>query len=168
MTRPVGPPPPLRPASRVPPERFQLPVERMREGYYSDKYFTRARDVLIGSGMNPQVTVQVFQKQSAWLGGVDEAIAVLKLCLTDGYSWDDIEVLALHDGDRVEPRVSGEAAHHRWHREDRRQCGGAARCNGAPSDHAAQRAGNRVEPVDRISDGERDEVAPVGHLVMHR
>lgn len=105
MTRSTtGPPPPLRPASRVPPERFQLPVERMREGYYSDKYFTRARDVLVGAGMNPQVTIQVFQKQSAWLGGVDEAIAVLKLCLADGHQWSDLEVLALHDGDKVEPR----------------------------------------------------------------
>lgn len=76
----------------------------MREGYYSDKYFTRARDVLKGAGMNPHVTVQVFQKQVAWLGGVDEAIGVLKLCLTDGYQWSDLEVLALHDGDTVEPR----------------------------------------------------------------
>ena len=83
--RPPGPPPPLRFSSRVPPERFQLPVDRMREGYYSDKYFTRAREVLAGAGRDPHVTVQVFQKQAAWLGGVDEAIAMLKLCLTDGY-----------------------------------------------------------------------------------
>jgi nicotinate phosphoribosyltransferase len=48
--------------------------------------------------------MQVFQKQRAWLGGVDEAIALLKLCLTDGYSWSDLEVLALVDGDVVEPR----------------------------------------------------------------
>ncbi len=99
-----GPPPPLRPASRVPPERFQLPVARMREGYYSDKYFVRTRDVLTAAGRNPHVTVQVFQKQAAWLGGVDEALAVLRTCLTEGADWKDLEVLALHDGDRVEPR----------------------------------------------------------------
>jgi nicotinate phosphoribosyltransferase len=46
----------------------------------------------------------VFQKQDAWLGGVDEAIAILKTCLTDGYRFSDLEMLALHDGDRVEPR----------------------------------------------------------------
>ena len=97
-------PPPLRSAARVPPERFQLPVDRLRQGYYSDKYFVRAREVLLRSGHNPRVTMQVFQKQRAWLGGVDEAIALLKLCLTDGYSWGDLEVLALRDGDRVEPR----------------------------------------------------------------
>jgi nicotinate phosphoribosyltransferase len=97
-------PPPLRPAERVPPDRFQLPVERMRAGYYSDKYFVRTRDVLLGSGRSPRVTVQVFQKQAAWLGGMDEAIAILKTCLTSGHHWADLEVRALHDGDRVEPR----------------------------------------------------------------
>lgn len=96
-------PPPIRPAARVPPERFHLPVERIRSGYYSDKYFVRTRDVLAATGRNPQVTMQVFQKQDAWLGGVDEAIGVLKLCLTDGYDWADIEVLTLRDGDRVAP-----------------------------------------------------------------
>src|SRR3954447_22602787 len=97
-------PPPLRTAARVPPERFQLPVDRLRQGYYSDKYFVRTREVLLHSGRNPRVTMQVFQKQRAWLGGVDEAIALLKLCLTDGYSWRDLEVSALRDGDFVAPR----------------------------------------------------------------
>ena len=102
--RPPGPPPPLRPAARVPAEQFQLPVERMRAGYYSDKYFVRTRDVLAASGRNPRVVMQVFQKQDACLGGVDEAIALLKLCLTDGYSWADLAVDALRDGDFVAPR----------------------------------------------------------------
>jgi nicotinate phosphoribosyltransferase len=96
-------PPPIRPPQRVPPERFHLPVERIREGYYSDKYFVRTRDVLARTGRDPRVTMQVFQKQSAWLGGVDEAIGILKLCLTPGYTWSDIEVRTLRDGDRVEP-----------------------------------------------------------------
>ena len=100
----TGAPPPLRPATRVPPERFQLPIDRMRQGYYSDKYFVRTRDVLVRAGRNPRVTMQVFQKQAACLGGVDEAIAILQLCLTDGWSWRDLEVLALRDGDFVEPR----------------------------------------------------------------
>jgi nicotinate phosphoribosyltransferase len=97
-------PPPLRPAERVPPDRFQLPVDRMRAGYYSDKYFVRARDVLSGAGRNPRVTMQVFQKHAAWLGGVDEAIAILKTCLTAGYAWSDLKVHALRDGDQVAPR----------------------------------------------------------------
>ena len=101
---PLTIPPPLRPPHRVPPERFHLPVERIREGYYSDKYFVRTRDVLARAGRDPRVTMQVFQKQHAWLGGVDEAIAVLKLCLSDRYSWSDIAVLTLRDGDPVQPR----------------------------------------------------------------
>src|SRR5262245_6948284 len=101
-----GVPPPLRPAQRVPPERFNLPVERIREGYYSDKYFVRTREVLALTRRNPRVTMQVFQKHHAWVGGVDEAIAILKLCLTTGYEWTDLEVRALRDGDTVEPYES--------------------------------------------------------------
>jgi nicotinate phosphoribosyltransferase len=104
MTATAAVPGPLRPAERVPPERFQLPVERLRDGYYSDKYFVRTRDVLAGAGRDPRVLMQVFQKQAAWLGGSDEAIAVLTLCLTRGYRWEDLDVRALRDGDRVEPR----------------------------------------------------------------
>jgi nicotinate phosphoribosyltransferase len=74
----------------------------MREGYYSDKYFVRTRDLLARTGRNPRVTMQVFQKKSAWLGGMDEAIAILKLCLSAGSRWSDLEVLALRDGDAIE------------------------------------------------------------------
>lgn len=99
----TGPPPPLRPEERLDPGIFHLPVERMRSGYYSDKYFVRAREVLLADGRDPVVTVQVFQKKHACLGGMDEAIAILKLCLTDGYGWEDLEVRALRDGDFIEP-----------------------------------------------------------------
>ena len=34
---------------------------------------------------------------------LEEAVAILKLCLTEGYDWDDLEVMALRDGDRIEP-----------------------------------------------------------------
>ena len=98
-----GPPPPITREERLDPEIFNLPVERMQSGYYSDKYFVRAREVLTADAYDPRVTVQAFQKKHAWLGGVDEAIAILKLCLSEGYDWSDIEVRALRDGDRVEP-----------------------------------------------------------------
>jgi nicotinate phosphoribosyltransferase len=75
----------------------------MRAGHYSDKYFLRTRDALVATGRNPRVTMQVFQKQAACLGGVDEAIAILRTCLTEGFDWRDLEVEALHDGDRVQP-----------------------------------------------------------------
>ncbi|TFG45936.1 MAG: quinolinate phosphoribosyl transferase, partial [Gemmatimonadales bacterium] len=84
---------------RLDPHIFNLPVEKMRAGYYSDKYFVRAREVLIADGYRPQVTMQVFGKQQALLGGVDEAIAILKLCAVE---WPELEVHALFDGDEVE------------------------------------------------------------------
>jgi nicotinate phosphoribosyltransferase len=85
---------------RLDPHIFNLPVEKMRSGYYSDKYFVRAREVLLADGYRPRVTMQVFGKQHAFLGGVDEAIAILKLCAIE---WPELEVLALYDGDEVEP-----------------------------------------------------------------
>jgi nicotinate phosphoribosyltransferase len=98
------PPPPLRPEHRLDPAIFQLPIDRMRDGYYSDKYFLYSRSVLLADAFDPTVTIQVFQKKDAWLGGIDEAIAILKLCLTRGYSWEDLNVRALRDGDAIAPR----------------------------------------------------------------
>jgi nicotinate phosphoribosyltransferase len=85
---------------RLDPEIFNLPVDKMRAGYYSDKYFVRARDVLRADSSSPVVTVQVFTKHDALLGGIDEAIAILKLCADD---WGALEVRALHDGDAITP-----------------------------------------------------------------
>jgi nicotinate phosphoribosyltransferase len=85
---------------RLDPSIFNLPVEKMRAGYYSDKYFVRAREILVADGHHPRVTMQVFGKSNAFLGGVDEAIAILKLC---SFGWKDLTVHALHDGDEVEP-----------------------------------------------------------------
>src|SRR6266480_2679855 len=88
------------PKKRLPPEIFELPVEKMREGYYTDAYFNHARATLLEDGRRPRVVMQVFQKHAAHLGGMDEAIAILKLCSED---WDDLAVHALYDGDRIEP-----------------------------------------------------------------
>ena len=95
---------------RIAPDVFRLPVERIREGYYSDAYFVYTKEVLEREREHPHVTMQVFQKQDSVLGGIDEAIAILKLC--SGHSqdgewipgWEQLEVKALHEGDRVAPR----------------------------------------------------------------
>ena len=50
-------------ARRLPPEIFDLPVEKMREGYYTDAYFNHARATLLADGRRPRVVMQVFQKQ---------------------------------------------------------------------------------------------------------
>jgi nicotinate phosphoribosyltransferase len=85
---------------RLPPEIFELPVEKMREGYYTDAYFNHARATLLEDGRRPRVVMQVFQKNESYLGGMDEAIAILKLCSDD---WDDLTIHALYDGDRISP-----------------------------------------------------------------
>jgi nicotinate phosphoribosyltransferase len=85
---------------RLDPAIFDLPVEKMQAGWYTDAYFNHARATLIEDGRHPKVVMQVFQKRDAYLGGMDEAIAILKLC-ADTYS--DLTVHALYDGDSIEP-----------------------------------------------------------------
>jgi nicotinate phosphoribosyltransferase len=95
---------------RLSPETFRLPVEKIRDGYYTDAYFNFTRDLLEQEGRAPHVVMQVFQKKHALLGGIDEAVAILKQCagrrLADG-TWEDafdqLEVRALHEGDEIEP-----------------------------------------------------------------
>jgi nicotinate phosphoribosyltransferase len=86
--------------TRLDPEIFDLPVEKMRDGYYSDAYFNHTRAALLYDGRRPRVVMQVFQKRQAMLGGMDEAIAIIELC---SYDWSGLTVHALRDGDRVEP-----------------------------------------------------------------
>ncbi len=85
---------------RLDPEVFDLPVEKMRAGWYSDAYFNHTRAALLHDGLHPLVVMQVFQKHHAYLGGMDEAIAVLKLCAE---RYEELEVRALYDGDWIEP-----------------------------------------------------------------
>ena len=85
--------------TRLPPEIFDLPVEKMRAGWYTDAYFNHTRSTLLEDGRHPRVVMQIFQKNDAWLGGMDEAIAILKLCA----EVDGIEIRALYDGDTISP-----------------------------------------------------------------
>ena len=98
------------PPERLAPDTFRLPVDKLREGHYSDAYFTQTRALLEAEDRHPHVVVQVFQKKDATLGGIDEAIAVLKLgagghgadgAWSDG--WPRLTVRALHEGDAIAP-----------------------------------------------------------------
>ena len=98
------------PRPRLRPEILNLPVEKMRDGYYSDSYFNRARQILERDGHHPVVRMQVFQRSDAVLCGIDEALAILRLCSgrpVGGGRWEDgwpnLRVRALYDGDRIEP-----------------------------------------------------------------
>lgn len=94
---------------RLAPAIFALPVEKMRDGYYSDVYFNRAKEILSADHYHPRVRMQVFQRNTAVLCGIDEALAILRLCSgrydnggwADG--WERLTVRALNDGDAIEP-----------------------------------------------------------------
>ncbi|MBV9103505.1 MAG: quinolinate phosphoribosyl transferase [Candidatus Eremiobacteraeota bacterium] len=96
---------------RLDPSIFNLPVDKMRAGYYSDTYFNRAREIMERDRNHTRVRMQVFQRAHAVLCGIDEAIAILKLCSghfdrqrecwEDG--WPELEARALHDGDVIGP-----------------------------------------------------------------
>jgi nicotinate phosphoribosyltransferase len=114
---------------RANPSVFQLPVEKIRSGYYSDQYFNYTKAIFEdGKHMSPTVTMQVFQKKEGVLGGIDEAIAILKQCsgyqgstrtvwpMGDEYTyevgsrrgdwvngWDQLIVHAMNEGDKISP-----------------------------------------------------------------
>ncbi len=96
-------------AQRLDPATFGLPIGRLRRGHFSDAYFTLTKEALEREDRHPRVLMQVFQKHDSILGGIDEAIAVLKLGSghTDRASggwrdgWERLDVRALHEGDRI-------------------------------------------------------------------
>jgi nicotinate phosphoribosyltransferase len=99
-------PPAARP--RLDPALLDLPVAKMRDGYYADAYFNLAREILAADGRHPRVRMQVFQRGDAVLCGIDEALAILRLCSgrrAPSGAWIDgfpqLDVRALHDGDRI-------------------------------------------------------------------
>jgi nicotinate phosphoribosyltransferase len=100
---------PIQRRERLDPEVFRLPVDKIRDGYYTDAYFNFTKELLEAEGRHPRVVMQVFQKRHSVLGGVDEALAVLKLCAgryENGewhVGWDELTVHALHEGDPIAP-----------------------------------------------------------------
>jgi nicotinate phosphoribosyltransferase len=95
---------------RLSPSVFRLPVEKIRDGYYSDAYFNHTKALLEADDHHPRVVMQVFQRRQSVLGGVDEAVAVLKQC--SGHrgpvgrwvkTFKQLEVHALYEGDEIAP-----------------------------------------------------------------
>jgi nicotinate phosphoribosyltransferase len=87
---------PPRRRKRLDPAALNLPVEQIKAGFYTDAYFLRAREVLRADKKSPAVVMQITGKNAGWIGGVDEAIAILKLCADD---WSALTVNALYEGD---------------------------------------------------------------------
>ena len=91
--RPVG-------RARVHPAAFDLPVDAMRAGTYSDRYFVNTQRVLRADGHSPNVLMQVFCRTEGWLGGIDEAVAIIELASEDR---EALTVRALREGDEIAP-----------------------------------------------------------------
>src|SRR3954452_1803562 len=101
---------PVTERQRLAASTFRLPVEKIRDGYYSDAYFNHTKTLLEAENRHPHVVMQVFQRHDSILGGIDEAIAVLKTSAgsrrPDGSwepGWDALEVRALYEGDAISP-----------------------------------------------------------------
>lgn len=77
---------------------FDIPVKKIKKGWYSDKYFIRTKQILEKDNNHANVLMQVFCRRDAIVCGLDEAIAVLKLCSDRP---KELKVKALYDGDRI-------------------------------------------------------------------
>lgn len=86
--------------SRLSPDIFRIPVDEIKNGFYSDSYFLRTSEILTKDNHHPRVLMQVFQRHNAILCGIDEAIAIIKKC---AHHPERLTIKALHDGDNIEP-----------------------------------------------------------------
>ncbi|MBN1689258.1 MAG: nicotinate phosphoribosyltransferase [Candidatus Omnitrophica bacterium] len=66
--------------TRLSPSVFKIPTDKLRCGYYTDRYFLRTRDVLIRDHREIRVAYQFFPREDSVVCGLDEAIAILKTC----------------------------------------------------------------------------------------
>lgn len=87
---------------RFPASLFQFDP-RMATGWLSDRYFLRTAATLKHAGLDPIVTMQLFAKGHGVVAGVYEAIRMLQTQLAEGYSYRDLKIESLMDGDTIEP-----------------------------------------------------------------
>jgi nicotinate phosphoribosyltransferase len=80
--------------TRLEPNVFKVPIDKIRAGYYADKYFLRVSEILRKEQHNPRVLYQFFVRKPAVVVGLDEAAAILKSCT--GYYQDEAKANALY------------------------------------------------------------------------
>lgn len=80
--------------------RFTVVADSLSGGFYSDKYFCRAREILRRDQQRVNVLIQVFCKQRAMVCGLNEALALVRAGCP---SYHQLTVTALRDGEWVEP-----------------------------------------------------------------
>lgn len=83
---------------------------RMKDGWYTDRYFTRTANTVAFDQRDPVVQMQVFAKQHGIIAGVYEVIRMLQTQLSRhpyggrAYTIRDITIDTLIDGDPLSPR----------------------------------------------------------------
>ncbi|MCK4851939.1 MAG: quinolinate phosphoribosyl transferase [Candidatus Omnitrophica bacterium] len=83
---------------RLEPAVFDMPVDKIKRGWYSDKYFVRTKEILEKDNNHSEGLMQIFCRADAVVCGLDEAIAVLRLCADRP---EGLKIMALYDGDEV-------------------------------------------------------------------
>ena len=76
---------------------------RIREGWLSDRYFSRTAATLRHAGRDPEVSLQLFAKHTGVLAGVYEAIRILQTQHAPEYRLDRLQVQTLLEGEPIEP-----------------------------------------------------------------
>jgi nicotinate phosphoribosyltransferase len=84
---------------RTPIDLFDIPVQKIKSGFYSDKYFSRTRDILVAEGNHRTVLMQVFSRKEGVLCGIDEAISIIRTC---SFNPEKLKIMGLYDGDGME------------------------------------------------------------------
>jgi nicotinate phosphoribosyltransferase len=84
---------------RLPAELFDIPVQKIISGYYSDKYFSRTRDILLGDRNHKKVLMQLFSRKKGVLCGIDEAVCIVRTCALKP---EKLRIMALYDGDSIQ------------------------------------------------------------------
>lgn len=74
--------------------------ERIKEGWFSAVYFLKTKEIAQKKLPDNEVTMQFFQKDTAVLCGVDEAIALVQ---TFADKPELLKIHALKDGDKINP-----------------------------------------------------------------
>jgi len=81
-------------------ELLDYPFEKLKSGYYTDKYFVRTRDILRKEGNHTHVLMQIFtKKEGVFCGGLEAAYVIKNSVENPGC----LVIKALHDGVRFTP-----------------------------------------------------------------
>ncbi len=96
-------------SKRLNPSIFKVPIDKIRTGYYADKYFTRFVEVLKKDGLKKNALYQFFPRKDSVIVGIDEALSILKFCT--GYYKDEPKAMELFEKIQMLEKKLQEAAH---------------------------------------------------------